>query len=166
MPLIFKMISLFDNSKTVSRTFQTSKVVSLISNMIPTYFSTHMKQKSHCLCSQPAGNSWHLGSISQIGTSIMFCPYATQSLRITWVKYILLNLRPKTRQKATLLDNFCRSGGTVIFILPFMTNFTFSISISQIFRSWVAIYQFRPPRASLSHSLYAMSGLAPRMKAT
>ena len=42
-----------------------------------------------------------------------------------------------------------------------MTNVTISISIvPQIFRSWVAIYQLRPSMASLSHSLYDMSGLA------
>ena len=38
-----------------------------------------------------------------------------------------------------------------------------SISISQIFCSWVAIYQLRPPMTSLSCSLYDMLGLAPRM---
>ena len=47
--------------------------------------------------------------------------------------------------------------------LPFMTNVMISISMSQIFRSWVAIYQLRPPMESLSHSLYDMPGLAPRM---
>ena len=40
---------------------------------------------------------------------------------------------------------------------------TFSISISQIFRSWVAISQLRPPMASLFRSLYDMAGLAPRI---
>ena len=36
-------------------------------------------------------------------------------------------------------------------------------STSQIFRSWVAIFQLRPPMAPLSHSLYYMQGLATRM---
>ena len=44
-----------------------------------------------------------------------------------------------------------------------MTNVTISISMSQIFRSWVAIFQPCPPMASLFHSLYGMPGLAPRM---
>ena len=44
-----------------------------------------------------------------------------------------------------------------------MTNVTISISTSQIFRSWVAIFQPRPPMASLFRSLYGMPGLAPRM---
>ena len=35
-----------------------------------------------------------------------------------------------------------------------MTNVTISISISQLYLSWVAIYQFRPPMVPLSHSLY------------
>ena len=40
---------------------------------------------------------------------------------------------------------------------------TVSISISQIVRSWVAISQLRPPKASLFCSLYDMAGLAPRI---
>ena len=52
---------------------------------------------------------------------------------------IPLNSRSKTRQRATLLlltwIYFCRSGGTVNFTLPFMTNVTISISTSQFFRS-------------------------------
>ena len=44
-----------------------------------------------------------------------------------------------------------------------MTNVTISISTSQIFRSWVAIFQPRPPMASLFRSLYGMPGLAPRI---
>ena len=44
-----------------------------------------------------------------------------------------------------------------------MTNVTISISTSQIFRSWVAIFQPRPPMASLFRSLYGMPWLAPRM---
>ena len=62
----------------------------------------------------------------------------------------------QTWQRATLLlltwIYFCRSGGTVNFTLPFMTNVTISISTSQIFRSWVAIFQHRPPMASLFRS--------------
>ena len=44
-----------------------------------------------------------------------------------------------------------------------MTNVTISISTSQIFRSWVAIFQRHPPMASLFRSLYDMPGIAPRM---
>ena len=72
-----------------------------------------------------------------------------------------------TTERATVLlltwIYFCRSGGTVNFTLPLMTNVTISISTSQIFRSWVAIFQPRPPMASLFRSLYGMPGLAPRM---
>ena len=111
--------------------------------------------------------SWRLGSISHTGTSMMFCPLTTQSLRITWARCIPLNSRSKTRQRATLLLHtwiyFCRSGGTVNFTLPFMTNVTISISTSQLFRSWVAIFQPRPPMASLFRSLYGMPGFDPRM---
>ena len=91
----------------------------------------------------------------------------TKSLKITWARCIPLNLRSKNWQRATLLlftwVYFCRLGGKVNFILPFMTNVTISISISPIFRPWVAIYQLRPPMGSLSHSLYIMPGLAPSM---
>ena len=78
-----------------------------------------------------------------------------------------VELKSKTRQRASLLCltwiYFCRSG--VNCILPFMTNMKISISISQMFRSWVAIliYQLRPPIASLSQRVYDTSGLAPRM---
>ena len=71
----------------------------------------------------------------------------------------------ESNTSASYLDftSICRSGGTVNFTLPFMTNVTISISTSQIFRSWVAIFQPRPPMASLFRSLYGMPGLAPRM---
>ena len=55
------------------------------------------------LCSQREGNRWHLGSISHTGTSMTFCPYTTQSVFITWARYILLILRSKARQRASLL---------------------------------------------------------------
>ena len=44
-----------------------------------------------------------------------------------------------------------------------MTNVTISISTSQIFRSWVAIFLPRPPMASSFRSLYDIPGLAPGM---
>ena len=78
-----------------------------------------------------------------------------------------MNSRSKTRQRATLLlltwIYFCRSEGTVNFAFPFMTNVTSSISTSHIFRSWVEIFQPRPPTTSLFRSLYDLPGLAPRM---
>ena len=85
-----------------------------------------------------------------------------------------VELEIKDTHRATLLlltwIYFCRSGGTVNFTLPFMTNVTISISTSQIFRSWVAIFQPRPParapfskpRPRLSFSLEkAMLSLPP-----
>ena len=42
-------------------------------------------------------------------------------------------------------------------------NVTISISISHIFHSWVAIFQLRPPMASLSYTFYIMPGPSPRM---
>ena len=62
-----------------------------------------------------------------------------QTLRIISVRCIPLNLRSKTRRRATLLLPTwicsCQSVGTVNFILPFTTNVTISISILQTFRS-------------------------------
>ena len=89
-----------------------------------------------------------------------------QSLRITLARCILLNLRSKTRQRATLLLltryfwSIGRDGQLHTSIYDKRDDF---ISISQTYRSWVAIYQLRPSMASLSHSLYDMPGLAPRM---
>ena len=86
---------------------------------------------------------------------------------MTSARCIPLDSRSKTRKRATLLlltwIYFCRSGGTVIFTLPFITNVTILISTSQIFRTWVAIFQPRSPMASLFRSLYDMPGFAPRM---
>ena len=79
-----------------------------------------------------------------------------------------VELRSKTRQRVPLMLHtwiyFCRSVGTVNFILQFMTNMTISISILHIFCSWVAIYQLRPPPPmALSNSLNDMPGFASRM---
>ena len=57
----------------------------------------------------------------------------------------------------------CRSRVTVSCALPFATNLTISPSISQTFRSWVAIFHLRQPMVFLSHSSYGMPGLAPLM---
>ena len=77
---------------------------------------------------------------------------------------IPLNLRSKTRQRATpLLHTWiysCRSEGTVGWALPFTTNVTILTSISQTFRSWAATFHLRQPMAFLSHSSYGMPGLA------
>ena len=91
----------------------------------------------------------------------------TKTLRIIWVKCIPLSLRSKTRRRATpLLPTWiysCRSRVTVSCALPFTTNVTISTSISQNFRSWVAIFHLRQPMVFLSHSSYGMPGLAPLM---
>ena len=94
-----------------------------------------------------------------------FCQSITQILRIIWVRCIPLSLRSKTRRRATpLLPTWiysCRSRVTVSCELPFTTNVTISTSISQTFRSWVAIFHLHQPMVFLSHSSYGMPGLAP-----
>ena len=77
------------------------------------------------------------------------------------------NVTESTRRRATpLLPTWiysCRSRVTVSCELPFTTNVTISTSISQTFRSWVAIFHLRQPMVFLSHSSYGMPGLAPLM---
>ena len=108
---------------------------------------------------------WH--STSHTDTSMTYCQSITQILRIIWVRCIPLSLRSKTRRRATpLLPTWiysCRSRVTVSCELPFTTNVIISTSISQTFRSWVAIFHLRQPMVFLSHSSYGMPGLAPLM---
>ena len=91
------------------------------------------------LCSQPVGNGWHLSSILHIDTPLTCCPLITLTLKIISVRCIPLNLRSKTRRRATLLPPTwiysCQSVGTVNFTLPFTTSVTILISILQTFRS-------------------------------
>ena len=83
------------------------------------------------------------------------------------VRCIPLNLRSKTRRRATLLlptwIYSCQSRGTVNFTLPFMTSVTILISILQTFRSWAATSHLHPPMAFLSHNSSNTPGLAPLM---
>ena len=80
---------------------------------------------------------------------------------------MILSLRSKTRQRATpLLPTYIYtypSGGTISCALPCTTKKTISTSISQKFRSWVAIFHLHQPMAFLSHSSYSMPGLASLM---
>ena len=84
------------------------------------------------------------------------CPLITLTLKIISVRCIPLNLRSKTRRRATLLlptwIYSCQSVGTVNFTLPFTTSVTILISILQTFRSWAATSHLRPPMAFLSHN--------------
>ena len=62
---------------------------------------------------------------------------------------ILLNLRSKTLQRASLLlpiqIYYCRSGGMVNFKLPYTTKEMISISKSPTFRSWVVLFHLHRP---------------------
>ena len=92
--------------------------------------------------------------------------YIDDVLRIISVRCIPLNLRSKTRRRATLpLPTWiysCQSVGTVNFALPFTTSVTISISTLQTFRSWVATSHLRP-MAFISHNSSDTPGLAPLM---
>ena len=95
------------------------------------------------------------------------CPLITLTLKIISVRCIPLNLRSKTRRRATLLlptwIYSCQSVGTVNFTLPFTTSVTILISILQTFRSWAATSHLRPPMAFLSHNSSDTPGLVPLM---
>ena len=113
------------------------------------YFRARWNKMSRCLWPSTVCTLHHRGRPGE-----RFLPFEN----------IPLNLRSK---RATLLlltwIYFSRLGGTVNFILQFMTNVAISISISQIFRSRVAINQLHPPMVSWSHRLYDMPGMGPRM---
>ena len=93
------------------------------------------------------------------------CQLITLTLKIISVRCIPLNLRSKTRRRATLLlptwIYSCQSVGTVNFTLPFTTSVTILISILQTFRSWAATSHLCPPMAFLSHNSSDTPGLAP-----
>ena len=124
--------------------------------------------ESYSLCSQLERKNSHLSSTSHTDTSTTYCQSITQTLRIIWVKCIPLSLRSKTRRATPLLPTWiysCRSRVTVSCALPFTTNVMISTSISQTFRSWVAIFHLRQPMVFLYHSSYNMPGLARLMNA-
>ena len=96
-----------------------------------------------------------------------FCPLITLTLKIISARCILLNLRSKTRRRATLLLPTWiytrQSVGTVNFTLPFTTNVEILISILQTFRSRVATSHPRPPMTFISHNSSDTPWLAPLM---
>ena len=113
--------------------------------------------------SQQEGNSWHLGTISQTGTSMKFCPDTTQSFRITWTRCILLNLRSRTQMREILLVltliYSCRFGKDCQLYTSIHYRHDYPISISQTFRFRVAIIYLRPSMAYLSTSYNICLGL-------
>ena len=86
-------------------------------------------------------------------------PLITQSLRITWARFIPLNSRSKTRQRATLLlltwIYFCQLQTSI-----YDKRDDFNLRITNF--PFLAIFQHRSSMASLFHSLYDMPWLAPR----
>ena len=76
--IIKMLVFLVDNMFVVSSGKVFKKIVGIqkrtnCDHLLPTYFSTHMNQNLYSLSSQPKRNSWHIGTISRIGTSMMFC---------------------------------------------------------------------------------------------
>ena len=61
---------------------------------------------------------------------------------------------------------FCWSEGTTSFTRSFTANVTIPTSISQPFRSWVAIFHLSPSMTCLSQRSYDMPGLAALMNAS
>ena len=115
------------------------------------------------------GWKWHfeLGNLREVISFNHHFPLITLTLKIISVRCIPLNLRSKTRRRATLLlptwIYSCQSVETVNHTLPFTTNVTIFISIFQTFRSWAATSHLHPPMAFLSHNSSDTPGLAPLM---
>ena len=132
--------------------------------LAPTYFCTHTKRNSY---SPFQVEMFIWSSTSHIDTSMTYCPLITLTLNIISVRCIPLNLRSKTRQRATLLLSTwiysCQSVGTVNFTLPFTTSVTILICILQSFRSCAATSHLRAPMAFLSHNSSDTPGLATLM---
>ena len=78
-------------------------------------------------------------NFTYIYTSMTYCPLITLTLKIISFRCIPLNLRSKTRRRATLMLRTLiysrQSVRTVNFILPFTTSVTILIFILQTFRS-------------------------------
>ena len=66
----------------------------------------------------------------------------------------------ESNTSASYFDLLLSIGREVSCAHPFTTNVTISTSISQTFRSWVAIFHLRQPLEFLSHSSYSMPGRA------
>ena len=135
-------------------------------------YSYCTKRHSYSHCSRPVGNGWHLSSTSHIDTSTTFCPLITLTLKIILVRCIPLNLRSKTRRRATpLLPTSiysCQSVGTVNFTLPFydkrddfnfnITNFPFlssNIPSSPVYGLFIS-QLIRYARASSSYECFIL----------
>ena len=110
-----------------------------------------MKQNLYSLCSQPGGNSWRLGFTYRYIDDVLSINNPEFENYLGQMYPVELEIKDTTESNtsASYLDLLLSIGGTVNFTLPFMTNVTISISTSQMFRSWVAIFQPRPPMVSL-----------------
>ena len=110
-----------------------------------------MNRNPYSPCSRPVGNGRHLSLTSRIDTSMTYCQLITLTLKIISVRCIPLNLRSKTRRRATLLlPTFiypCQSVGTVNFTPLFTTSVSILISILQTFRFRAAASHIRPHMA-------------------
>ena len=94
-----------------------------------------MKQNLNSLCSQPEGNKWHHGSISYIGISIMFVPEFEKNLGQMYPVELEIKDATESNTSASYQDLLLKIGREGQHMLPFMTNVTISISISQIIRT-------------------------------
>ena len=102
-------------------------------------------------------------------SSIMFGLLTDQSLKITWARFILLNLRSKyaTESNTSASDfDLCvllsigRGGQLHTSVYDKRYDFNFHITI---FRAFVAIFHIRPHIAFSSHSVHYMPGIALHM---
>ena len=110
--------------------------VRIVPRFSPTSFCIHTKRISYSLCSQREKKrlaSWFNLTNRYIDDVLSI---KTQNSKITWARYILLNLRSRTPQRAPLLRPtliyYCRLGGMVNFTLRSTTNETIKFPLYQL----------------------------------
>ena len=114
-------------------------------------------------CSQPGENSWRLNFTYRYIDDVLSISNPEFENYLGQMYPVELEIKDTTESNtsASYLDlilSIGRDGQLHTFICDKR-----DASTSQIFRSWVAIFQPRPPIESLFRSLYDMPGLAPRI---
>ena len=150
-----------NDPKMVTGSLKVSMTYFMTSNVTVTYFMTSNVTVTYFMTQKVTLPLWSIWPS-------LWPKKVTGSLEVALTyRCIPLSLRSKIWRWATLLLSTwiysCHLVGTVNFVLPFTTNVTISISILQIFRSWVATSHLRPPMAFLSHNSSHTPGLAPLM---
>ena len=129
-----------------------------------------MKQNLYSLCSQPGGNSWRLRfNFTYSYIDDILCINNPEFENYLGQMYpVELEIKDTTESNTSaFLPGFTsvdREGRSTSHFHLWQT-WRFQFPHHKFSVPWVAIFQPRPPMASLFRSLYGMPGLAPRMNA-